>query len=406
MGNVRGGVSATAQRGAAAARHYSGPSDRDRRLDILRGAAVLLLGVELVMQVIGFGDNRPFESTGTVSALGLIVVTEGALVGMRYRPRLASGAIGETMIRLWRRARGWYLAVIGATLGTLALRLAPAIETGPITEVSRGSDRPSLFAPPVVDSAGVDIGYPVDPHLVLDTAALRLGPWPFDVVSVLCVLFLLAPIALVALQRGRWALLVAVSAALWLVEIFTQVRLLPTRAESSLPILGWQFVFVSGMVAGYYRRELVQWFRTASGLVVFFVLAIAGIGWVVAPLVVNPGSSDLLDDYFGAQSGWLFEASAPGPLRIVVALLLVVVSYGALTAVWRPLNLGLGWLLVPLGKNILRSLVSLIVAALVIVSVPALRDSDLPPALTTAIALACVWGVIRLIDLVVERTRS
>lgn len=406
MGKLGGQALATAEPGADAGRQYSGPSDRDQRIDILRGGAILLLGIELVMQVVGFGSNRPFESTGTVSALGLIIVTEGALIGMHYRPRLASGAVGEIMLRLWRRSRGWYLAAVGATLGTLALRLLPAVNTGPITEVARGGDRPSLFAPAVLDSADVALSYPVNPNVVLDIALLRLGPWPFDVVGVLCVLFVLSPIALVALGRGRWHLLLAVSAALWLVEIFTQVRILPTRAESSLPILGWQFVFVAGMTAGYYRRELVQWFRTRSGIVAFAILSVAAIGWLVLPLIVSPGSTDLLDDFAGPQSGWLFEPSAPGPLRIAIALVMVVVSYGALTGFWRPLSLAVGWLLVPLGTNILRSLVSLIVAALVIVSVPALRESALPPAVTTAIALACVWGAIRIIDIAIRKASS
>src|SRR6476469_8349042 len=82
---------------------YAGPPGRDKRIDIVRGLSVVLVGIQLIVQVLT-PTHLPFEATGTISALAFIVVTEGALIGMLFRPRVASGILGEAILRLLRRA--------------------------------------------------------------------------------------------------------------------------------------------------------------------------------------------------------------------------------------------------------------------------------------------------------------
>jgi hypothetical protein len=380
---------------------YSGPAGRDGRIDILRGIAIVFLAAETVVQMLTPTDLL-FESTGTLSALAFIVAAEGAIVGMLHRPRVA-GAFGESLLRLWRNARVCYFAAIAVTVGVLAVAAVPWISTGPLTALSGdGASRASLFAPPPTDAADAVVGYPLDPAVALDVLLLRLGPWPLDVVAVLCVLFLVAPAALWALSRGKWAALLVVSLGLYAIELFSGLRILPTRAESSLPILGWQAVFVAGMVAGYYRRELVAWFHGAVGRVVFVVLAALSVVITALPWFTERVTSsypDLLARLTGTDTGWLFEPSAPGPLRLLVATTLIIVTYGLLTVWWGPLNAALGWLLAPLGQRTIMSITLLIAAAIVVVSVPAIRESTLPPVVIVACVVLVVRGAIALITL-------
>ncbi|MCU1543191.1 MAG: hypothetical protein JWM50_1056 [Microbacteriaceae bacterium] len=389
------------RRRAASRRGYSGPAGRDGRIDILRGIAIAFLAVEIIVQMLSPSDLL-FESTGALSALAFIVAAEGAIVGMVYRPRVAGG-LGESMLRLWKTARVCYVSALAVTVGVLALSAVPWIATGPLTSLSGdGASRGSLLAPPPTDAADVVIGYPLDPAVALDVLLLRLGPWPLDIVAVLCALFLVAPAALWALARGRSAPLLLVSLALYAIELFSGLRILPTRAESSLPILGWQVLFVAGMTAGYYRRELVAWFRGATGRIVFFVLAafsvvITALPWFTES--VTTAYPDLLGRLTGTGTGWLFEPSAPGPLRAIVATTLIIVTYGLLTVWWGPLNAVLGWLLAPLGQRTIVSITLLIAAGMVIVSVPAIRDADVPPALVAACVVLAVRGGIALINL-------
>jgi hypothetical protein len=376
---------------------YTGPADRDGRIDILRGIAIVFLTVEVVVQMVRPSPTL-FEATGTLSALAFIVVAEGAIVGMLYRPRLAGGAFGQALLRLWRSARALYVTALAATLAVLALSLVPAVSTGPLTDLAAdGGARASLMAPAVTDLADVTLSYPVDPGLVLDIALLRLGPWPLDVLALLCVLFFVAPAALWALSRGRWVSLLLVSAALYAVELVTHLRILPTRAEASLPVLGWQALFVFGMVAGYYRRELVAWFGSAAGRVAFAVLAAVATTIVVLPLFVGTGAyPDVLAEFANASIGWLVEPSAPGPIRTVFAVVAIIVVYGLLTTWWRPLGPTLGWLLAPLGRNLIASMVLLVGVGIAIVSIPPLNHPGVPPAALVVGAVAVIWGSVRL----------
>jgi hypothetical protein len=383
---------------------YTGPADRDGRIDILRGIAIVFLTAQVVLQMVRPSPTL-FEATGTLSALAFIVVAEGAIVGMIYRPRLAGGAFGQALLRLWRSSRALYVTAVAATLAVLALSFVPGLNTGPVTDLTAdGGARASLLAPPVTDLADATVGYPVDPHLVLDIALLRLGPWPLDVIGLLCVLFFLAPVALWALSRGRWVSLLVVSAALYAVELVTQLRILPMRAEASLPVLGWQALFVFGMVAGYYRRELLAWFGTAVGRIAFGLLTVIVSIVIVLPLFIGSGFyPDLLASLASASTGWLIEPSAPGPIRTVFAVMLIIVVYGLLTTWWRPLGPALGWLLAPLGRTITAAMILLVGVGILIVSIPVLRDAAVAPALLVAGAVALIWGAIRLATLWANR---
>jgi hypothetical protein len=392
---------ATATRRRTATLGYDGPGDRDGRIDILRGLAIVFLAAEMVVQL-----TRPsaalFESTGTLSAIAFLIATEGAVMGMLYRPRFAGGAAGESLVRIWKIARTHYLAVVGATAALLALAVVPWISTGPLTALSSRGARASVFAPPPTDAAAVSIGYPLDPNIVLDILLLRLGPWPLDVVGVLCVLFVLAPAALLALARGKWALVLLVSAAVYMVELVTQLRILPTRAEAGLPILGWQFIFVLGLVAGYYRRELVAWFSGRVGRPVFAVLVTVSATIIALPWFtggVTTSYPDLLTRFAGTDTGWLFEPSAPGPLRTLVAVALLVVAYGLLTVGWRPLHTAFGWLLTALGRRTIASILLLVAAGVAIVSTPAIHDMAPPAVVVIAATVLAVRGTLALLAL-------
>jgi hypothetical protein len=381
----------------ATATSYTGPTGRDRRMDILRGAALLFFAAEVVGQV-QQPTTSTFESTATVSAIALIIAAEGALIGMLFRPRVAAGGLGEATLRLWRRARTWYLAAVSLIVVMLIARLVPAIDFAPITALAPPTQTGfSLFPVPPANAIATLVTYPLDPDVVVDVLFLRLGPWPFDVVAVLIVLLLVTPALLRALAAGRWVILLAVSSALYLLELFSSARLLPTRAEVNLPILGWQALFVIGLIAGYYRREVVQWFRHGVGAVAFWVLAVTTLAWLALPLVLAIGADLVVPDVLlavaSSSTGWLFEASAPGPLRLVAALALITVAYGLLTIAWRPLNIAFGWLLATLGSSLLPALVTLVIAAVAINSLAPFGALAVHPGLLTAAVVGLMWLV-------------
>lgn len=373
---------------------YTGLAGRDLRIDIMRGGALVMFAIAVLTKVAD-PASQAFDSTATVTAVALIVTLEGALLGMLYRPRLAT-RLGESALRVWQRARSWYLVSLSVVVGVVLLELIPGLDTHPITELTTAG-QPFLFGRPPADEAGLVVGYPLDPDVLLSVVLLRVGPWPLDVAVLLFSLFMIAPLFMLALSKGRWRLLLVLSAVFYVIEILTTVRLLPTRAEANLPILGWQFVFVVGMVAGYYRRELVQWFRRGPGLALFLLLSVAAVAWLALPAVLSLTESrvdgDVLSDVAGPQAGWLFEASAPGPLRVLLAAVMIMVAYGALTVAWRPLSLLVGWLLAPIGSAVLPALVLLVCAA-ISTSNFAIDDAVyLPAPVIAAVIVLVMWAV-------------
>jgi hypothetical protein len=379
---------------------YSGRANRDGRIDLLRGSAVILLATEVVGHLI-YPANDAFESTATVSGVAIVLLLEGALIGMRERPRVAAGSLGESTVRIWTQARNWYFTAMAMAVVVLLGRYIPGVNTAPIAAQSvdaRGS--PSLFTPVPLDASAVVIAYPLDPQVIVDTLFLRFGPWPFDLVAVAILPMLLAPLMLLLISRHKAALVLLVSSAIYFVELFTSARVLPTRAELSLPILGWQAVFVVGLIAGYYRRDLVTWFRTGIGLVVYLVVTVSTLAWLLLPVVltffVSEESPDLLRTLASPVAGWVFEPSAPGPLRVAIALNLVVAGYGLLTVLWKPISAAFGWLLEPIGSEVLTALITLVVAGIALSSVPDLPDNPVVDAAVTIAVVVIMWSAAKL----------
>lgn len=373
---------------------YTGRAGRDVRIDMLRGVALVLFAVAVLIKV-SDPQTQAYDSTATVAAVAFIITLEGALLGMLYRPRLPA-RLGESALRVWRRARSWYLSCLSVVVAIVLLGQIPGVNTDAITVLELG-DQPFLFGAPPTDAAELAIAYPLDPGVLLDIVLLRVGPWPLDVAVLIVTLLMIAPLCMLALSRGRWLVLFACSVSLYAIELMTTVRLLPTRAEANLPILGWQLVFVLGMTAGHYRREVVQWCRRGAGLALFVLLATAAVTWLVLPAALGLAgqrvSADLLAAIAGPQTGWLFEPSAPGPLRVALAAIMAVTAYGALTVGWRPLSRVLAWLLAPIGSAVMPALVLLVCAAVTTSNFADATSMQLPVAAIVVIVVAVMWVV-------------
>lgn len=127
------------------------------------------------------------------------------------------------------------------------------------------------------------------------------------------------------------------------------------------------------------------------------MLALAALAWLALPLVLALSSGlvvpDILHNVASSKTGWLFEPSAPGPLRLAVALVLTIASYGLLTIAWRPLNLVFGWLLGTLGSSLLPALVALVVAAVALSSLANAGAFAVHPALLTVAVVTWMWLV-------------
>jgi hypothetical protein len=386
---------------------YRDETNRDLRIDMLRGIAIVFVVVNHIGLVSLF-QNATQEAVGAVSGAELFVLFSGVVLGMVYRPRLEAGKLGEVIIRTGERTWKLYRTALAVVLLVFLLSLVPFINgTTVTTYTDQGAGSAGSSATGRVYDLYTNIDqllvYPANPQIFVDLALLRLGPWQFNVMGLYVILLALSPLILWALSR-RWAIGVLLcSWGLYGVGALTHWRLLPSQFEDSFPLLVWQVLFVTGMVTGYHRREIVAWFRSRVGtallgLVVLACVALMLFSWN------NPYLSSAWDirlallpeNTFRPIYDGIFERTYLEIGRLINVLLLVVTAFAVLTAFWRPLNAALGWFFIPLGQATLYVFVMHVFFALIAANIPALATGNVwLNTVAYVVILGLLWTMVK-----------
>ena len=366
---------------------YREQQNRDLRVDMLRGIAIVFVVVNHVGLVSLF-QNGTQEAVGMVSGAELFVLLSGVVLGMIYRPRLEAGKLGEVILRTGERAWKLYRTALAVVLLIFLLSLLPFVNDVAVTTYTdQGGGAAGISATGRVynlyTNAEQLLTYPVNPQIFVDFAMLRLGPWQFNVMALYVVLLAVSPLILWALSR-RWVVgILACSWGLYAIGALTRWRLLPSQSEDSFPALIWQVLFVTGIVAGYHRREIFAWFRSRAGTVLLGLIVLAFVALMLFSWN-NPYLSSTLDvrlglvpdNTFRLVYNSLFERTYLGIGRLVNVLLLVVTGFAVMNAFWRPLHAALGWFFIPLGQATLYVFIMHVFFALLVANIPALATGN------------------------------
>jgi hypothetical protein len=386
---------------------YSGPGDRDLRIDLFRGIAIVFVVVNHVGLVSVFQDVTQ-EAIGVVSGAELFVLLSGVVLGMVYRPKVVSGGIGEVVIRTSRRSWKLYCTALGVVLLVFVLSLIPGVNAGYVTtftDEGTGALGSSASGRVYDLYGGIDqlLGYPVNPQIIVDILLLRLGPWQFNVMGLYVVLLLVSPLILWALSRRKWLVVLAVSALGYAVGAGLRFRLLPSQFEDSFPLLVWQLLFVVGIVAGFYRREILRWFSTRWGAVLAAAVVILAVCFMLfswsnpyLSSAVDARLTLLPDNVFRLIYGEFFQRTYLGIGRLVNVVVIVVAVYALLTAYWRPIDRLAGWFFIPLGQATLYVFVMHVFFALIASNIPVLNEGNIwANSLAYVVILASLWFMVK-----------
>ena len=341
---------------------------RDAAIDCLRGACIV--SMTLYHLADGSIASRAVHAGRWVDGATGFVLLSGLVLGMVQR-RLAPGA---GLRAIARRARLVWLAHV--TLIVLALLVAP-------WRPHAGWGKPL----PTADQAG---GWP----LALGRAAtLGLNPYMLDILSLYVVLFGFAVVALALLRRGHPGVVVAGSAAVWVIGRGTGWGTLPGAlgGEPGFNPLTWQALFVTALVVGWHwrsrdlaslpgRRAVVVTAATVS----IGILAVAQVAVLSGYVGGDAAGAHLLD--------WLTRRRGLGPVRFVLGWGLFVTTYSVLrarrdTTVVRRLGAVLG----PLGRRSLDSFVIMTAVWILLPVVWPYRQSSLVGILASVLVLAADW---------------
>ena len=392
---------------------YTGPPGRDLRVDMFRGVAIVFVVVNHVGLTSLF-QTATQEAIGVVSGAELFVLLSGVVLGMVYRPRLVSGGkrivggVGEAVEATARRAWKLYCTALVVVLLIFFVGLLPFVDASYVTTFTdqgtgaAGSSATGRVYDLYTNAAGL-LQYPVNPQILLDIALLRLGPWQFNVMGLYVVLLAITPIILAALARRRWLIVLSVSVGIYVIELITRWRVVPSQFEGSFPLLAWQLLFVVGMLAGFYRPEVVEWFRGRAGTFVVGVAVVLSVAFAIFSWN-NPYLASAADvrlglipnNVFRPFYDALFGRTHLEPGRLLNVLLVVIVGYALLDRYWKPIHTAVGWFFIPLGQATLYVFVMHVFFALIASNIPFLQQGNL--VVNTAVyvvILGLLWVMVK-----------
>lgn len=381
---------------------YDRSGNRDARMDMLRGMAIVFVVVNHV------GISSAFqlltqETIGVVSGAELFVLLSGVILGMVHGPR-AGLELGEVVGRTGKRAWTLYVTALAVVLSVYALSLLPFINAAAVTTFTGQGG--SAAAGTTYDLyAGMDglLQFPPPQGLIPALLLLQIGPWQFNIMGLYVILLLVSPLILAALARRLAWLVLTASLALYTAGSVFRFRLLPSQFEDSFPLLVWQVLFILGVVAGYYRNRLVGWFSHPRRR-----LFLAGCLLAAAAAAVFSWTGPYLTNGLDVRLGLLpeqtfrqiydgfFNRTYLGAGRLLNVLLITIALYTLLSAYWKPLEKALGWFLIPLGQATLYVFIMHVFLILAVANVPLLREGHLW--LNTAayvLLFGILWGMVK-----------
>jgi hypothetical protein len=342
----------------------AGSRRREVALDVFRGACVISMTLGHLAP-----GSLPFEVTHSIpwfdGASGFVLLA-GLVLGMVHERRYRTGELSTTYTALAKRTAVLYLNHI--TLVLLALL------TGSLT-------RAAWYLPDAQSEGGWW-------EAVGRTLTLRLNPPGIDILSMYLILLVAAAIAIALLSRRSLALLAIVSGSVYIVaQLLPVVTTLPGYADG--PVSGfnsgaWQLLFISALVAGWHwegllRTVLTRWPAVACALTL-------GVMLKVVDGALTREASD-----------WFFNKDNAGPGWLVMAWVVFVVLYWAMSKVPRLVKSRPFTPLAAIGRRSLDSFVlmtcALILAPAVIGQVPTMNQAIVAAGCTLCVMYA--WALAR-----------
>jgi hypothetical protein len=328
---------------------------RDLRLDFMRGLVFILLFV-VHFDYFSLFTYFAWERLGVVSSAETFIALAGIVTGMVFGRKMLIQGLGACIPGLLKRGWDLYWINLLVILSIGVLRYLPWLDLTLLT----------TFHDPYTN-----ITYPLYPpvesgvfKLIRDALYLRCGPHQFQIMGLYAALFLFTPVILFMIEKSRTLLLSGVSVALYLINFLTPetpvgtagIRVTGAQFEYGFPLIAWQLLFVHGVIAGYYKFFIVEWFSARKNRFWLCLCVAMAIGFMLFSL---NHTIDLFPDWarlhvipadtFNAIYNGYFKKYNLGPGRLLNQVVMLVTVYALLTRCWHPINQAFGWLFIPLG---------------------------------------------------------
>ena len=350
---------------------------RDLRIDFIRGLVMIIL-ITVHIHMTSVYNYIAWERFGAVTGAEGFVLLSGIVLGMLSRIRLQSDGLSSTIHKQYNRGFTLYRVLLVVIFSVFLLDMIPWFDSSVVTTFTTYSGKVYHLYPPL--SAFGDAYRLIIAKFLL----LRYGPHQFQILGLYVVLMFIAPFVLWFLSKQRVGVILSISWILYLVNTGMHFRPIGANFEYAFPLLSWQILFIHGLVIGYYRNEIWNFFHGNKGRVLFvfiFILYLVFLFFTYNnPLKEIP--SYLRLDYIEPKEfrriyHAFFDKNTLGIGRLFNDFALLVVSYAMLSYLWKPINKLFGWFFIPIGQASLYVFILHVYASIVIANIGLFGAKDL-----------------------------
>jgi len=349
------------------------PSDRDLRIDFLRGLALIIIFIDHVpANVLSRFTPRAF---GFSNAADMFVLLAGMSAGLAYGTAGTQRGIRAILPRLLRRIAQLYSAHLALLWISIGL-------TAAATLVFNKAEFMERAVPILVQSDLLTAAW--------SSLAFMLQPRYLDILPLYVVLLSALPLFLLLERAQRGAALV-LSVAIWVLAEPTGLNLPSSRSSDGWYFnpFAWQLLFCVGLLGAHTIRRPIQWMRS------HWLIAIA-VAYVMLAFALTTPCGFRIAAKFCVLGVPQWDVAHLGPWRIAHGLALMYLALVAIPdrAPWLERYPARG--LIALGQNSLSvfcvgSLVGLLSAIALTVFGSGWRSQLLLNTAGSALLFATAW---------------
>ena len=356
------------------------PSDggkRDLRIDLIRGMVMFIL-IVVHINMTSVYNYIAWERFGVVTGAEGFVILSGLILGLLSRMRMMHDGFGSTVNKQFSRSFLLYRTSLFVIISVLLIDLIPFIDAhATMTFTTYAGKVYNLYPDMALFTQYHD-------KIIAKFLLLKYGPHQFQILGLYVILLMLSPFVLWLLSKDKVAVVLTVSWIIYFANNGFHTRPTGAQFEYAFPILTWQILFVHGLVIGYYRNEIWNFFHSKKGAVVFYITLVLffiflfftynnPISKIPAYLrlhVIDPETFRFIYQKF-------FPKNTLGIGRLINDFVLLVISYGLLSYFWKPIERLLGWFFIPVGQASLYVFILHIYACILIANITLFSQEDI-----------------------------
>lgn len=350
---------------------------RDLRIDFIRGFVMLIL-IVVHINMTSVYNYIAWERFGAVTGAEGFVLLSGIILGFLSRLRMEHDGFGSTVNKQFNRAFLLYRTSLAVILSVLIINLIPFIDAKAVMTFTTYSGKVYSLYP--------DLSVFAQYHdkIIAKFFLLRYGPHQFQILGLYVILLMFSPFILWLLSKNKVGVILALSWIIYFGNNGFHVRPTGAQFEYAFPVLTWQILFVHGLVAGYYRNEIWNFFHSKKGALLFGFTLVLFLGFLFFtynnPLSQIPSYLRLhiIDpETFRSIYKDFFPKNTLGIGRLLNDYAVLIVSYTMLSYLWKPINKVFGWFFIPIGQASLYVFILHVYACIVIANISIFSEGNI-----------------------------